>query len=197
MLGALESRSVTRVGSDRKIPVDIRLISATNLSHEGINDEQRFRKDLLYRINTVEILLPPLRERTSDIPLLARHYVQLYANKYNKTDLKLEASEIKKLQNYSWPGNIRELENFTERFVLMVEKPTRGQLEAVLNNLFEEFLDTERVLAERDYASVSSRESDLKAVVAGARYTKGEAAKKLGISRTTLWRRLKRIEPDQ
>ena len=107
LLTAIQKREVTRIGSNQSISIDIRLICATNMPIDEMVGENTFRQDLLYRINTVEVHLPPLRERLDDIPLLADHFIKMYANKYRKTSKGLSSSCIKKLQKYSWPGNIR------------------------------------------------------------------------------------------
>lgn len=184
LLGALESRSVTRVGSDRKIPVDIRLISATNLSHEEINDEQRFRKDLLYRINTVEIVLPPLRERVSDIPLLVKHYIQHYANKYNKPGLSLNAAEIRKLQKYSWPGNIRELQHALERAVIISPEDGKIKVDDILINR----RISQSPVEELNIARLE--EQAIKRAITQHNGNLTKVAKSLGLGRTTLYRKI-------
>ncbi|MEL7195864.1 MAG: sigma-54 dependent transcriptional regulator [Bacteroidota bacterium] len=121
LLSALQTRQVTRVGANDPIDVDIRLISATNMPlYEMVNDSG-FRQDLLYRINTVEIKLPPLRERQDDIPLLVEHFLADYARKYQKSDLKVAASAYPLLRSYSWPGNIRELRHAVERAVILAD----------------------------------------------------------------------------
>jgi DNA-binding NtrC family response regulator len=119
LLSALQNRQITRVGSNKPIPIDIRLICATNQAIYNMVAENSFRQDLLYRINTVEIKLPPLRERTEDIPLLIHHFLQLYAQKYRKPDMKIDKNTVKQLQQYAWPGNIRELQHAVERAVIM------------------------------------------------------------------------------
>ena len=185
LLGALESRCITRVGSDRKIPVDIRLISATNLDHDEIHDEQRFRKDLLYRINTVEITLPPLRERISDIPLLAEHYIGLYSRKYNKPALRLDATEIKKLQSYKWPGNIRELQHALERAVI-VSDGKNIKAEDILVNRNGRQEPTEELNITR------LEEKAIKRAIAQHNGNLTQVAKSLGLGRTTLYRKMEK-----
>ncbi len=121
LLSALQTRQVTRVGANEPVEVDIRLISATNMPlYEMVNDNN-FRQDLLYRINTVEIKLPPLRERQDDIPLLVEHFLKDYARKYQKDGLKVAASAYPLLRSYSWPGNIRELRHAVERAVILAD----------------------------------------------------------------------------
>lgn len=121
LLSALQTRQVTRVGANDPIDVDIRLISATNMPlYEMVNDSG-FRQDLLYRINTVEIKLPPLRERQDDIPLLVEHFLADYARKYQKAGLKVAPSAYPLLRSYSWPGNIRELRHAVERAVILAD----------------------------------------------------------------------------
>jgi two-component system response regulator HydG len=119
LLTVLESRQVFRVGSSRPIPIDVRLICATNLPIHKMVAENRFRQDLLYRINTVEIPLPPLRERTGDIPLLVDHFLAVYCAKYGKPLKKVGAAGLRKLEGYHWPGNVRELQHAIERAVIM------------------------------------------------------------------------------
>lgn len=119
LLTVLQHRKLTPVGSNKVIPVDIRLVCATNMPVYDMVRENRFRQDLLYRINTVEILLPPLRDRTDDIPLLADHFIQQYARKYQKPGLRVAANTLKKLQKYHWPGNIRELQHALERATIL------------------------------------------------------------------------------
>lgn len=119
LLNALQTRKITRVGSNKEIPVDIRLISATNRPIQQMVEEQTFRQDLLFRINTIEIALPPLRERHGDIPLLAAHYIEQYGKKYNKWPLALSAAALRKLEEYNWPGNVRELQHAVERAVIL------------------------------------------------------------------------------
>jgi len=131
LLGALETRTVTRVGSDRPVPVDVRVICATNLIGREIRDTARFRQDLLYRINTIELRLPPLRERQEDIALLAGHFASFYARKYGKPRPRIDAAVIERLCAYPWPGNVRELRHVIERVVIMSEVPTL-QLDGVL-----------------------------------------------------------------
>src|SRR5690606_31567026 len=115
LLSALQSRQVTRVGSNQSRPVDIRLICATNMPiHEMIGDGS-FRQDLLYRINTVEIRLPPLSERVEDIPLLSKHFLAYYSRKYHKTISSFSVEAMSRLNRYAWPGNIRELQHAFER----------------------------------------------------------------------------------
>jgi DNA-binding NtrC family response regulator len=121
LLHALEQRSITRVGSNQPVSVDIRLICATNLDLKSMVTDGSFREDLLYRINTVEITLPPLRHRMEDIPLLAEHYLQNYARKYRKMHLKFSERALKKLQRLRWPGNVRELQHAIERSVILTE----------------------------------------------------------------------------
>lgn len=121
MLTALEQREVTPVGSNRTVPIDVRIVAATNLSREALADETRFRQDLLFRLNTVEIELPPLRERREDIPLLLDHYLDLYARKYGKPVRPISDAALDSLTTYDWPGNVRALRHAAERAVILAE----------------------------------------------------------------------------
>jgi DNA-binding NtrC family response regulator len=121
LLTALEQRQVTPVGANKPVPIDIRVVSATNLRPEQIEDPGVFRTDLLFRLNTVEIELPPLRERAEDVPLLLEHFLQLYARKYGKPARALPASVLAGLQGYEWPGNVRALRHAAERAVILAE----------------------------------------------------------------------------
>ena len=119
LLTAVQNRKVNRVGSNKTIDVDIRLICATNMPLYEMVQKGDFRQDLLYRINTIELNLPALRERVEDIPLLAEHYLKDYAKKYNKDIYKYSEATLKRLEKYSWPGNVRELQHAVERAVIM------------------------------------------------------------------------------
>ncbi len=121
LLTALQSRQVQRIGANEPINIDIRLICATNKPLYDMVGEGNFRQDLVYRINTVEIKLPPLRQRQSDIPLLIDHYLKIYTRKYQRPTLTLKKETIKQLQAYGWPGNIRELRHAVERAVILAE----------------------------------------------------------------------------
>lgn len=119
LLTALQSRQVTRIGSNKAKEVDIRLICATNKNPYEMVEAGDFRQDLLYRINTIEIKLPPLRDRSEDIPLLAHHYLELFVRKYKKPIRSISQPALNKLSQYQWPGNIRELQHTLERAVIM------------------------------------------------------------------------------
>ena len=121
LLSALQSRQVTRVGSNQSIPVDIRLICATNMPLHQMVEQGTFRQDLLYRINTVEIKVPPLSDRVEDVSLLAQHYLEYYARKYHKQVTTISSNAMDKLKRYAWPGNIRELQHAIERAVIMTD----------------------------------------------------------------------------
>ena len=124
LLTALERHEVIPVGANRPEPIDVRLVCATNLAPEQLSDPNRFREDLLYRINTVEILLPPLRERREDIPLLLQHFIALYAQKYNFPAKRLSAAALEALTAHAWPGNVRALRHAVERAVIFSEGVT-------------------------------------------------------------------------
>jgi DNA-binding NtrC family response regulator len=119
LLTALEQRQVTPVGSNKPVPIDVRVIAATNLPPERLNDETLFRQDLLFRLNTVEIELPPVRERREDIPMLVEHYVALYSKKYGKPERRLPPNVAAALEAYDWPGNVRALRHAAERAVIL------------------------------------------------------------------------------
>lgn len=184
LLGALESRSITRVGSDVSIDVDIRLICATNMPMDRMQDQNQFRQDLLYRINTVELHIPPLRERLADIDPLARYFLNLYARKYNKPDLDIHSTTLEKLMQYHWPGNIREFQHAMERAVIMSEnntlqpddfilaKPERQQVPLINLNLQE--LEKQAI-----QKAVNKHRGNL-----------SKAAQELGMGRTTLYRKI-------
>ena len=124
LLTALERHEITPVGANKPEPIDVRLLCATNLAPEQLADGNRFREDLLYRINTVEILLPPLRERREDIPLLLEHFIALYAQKYNFPAKRLSAAALAALTTHDWPGNVRALRHAVERAVIFSEGVT-------------------------------------------------------------------------
>ncbi len=121
LLTVLQNRHITPLGSNEIIQVDIRLICATNLELPVLADENKFRKDLIYRINTVDITVPPLRERDGDILLLTKHFLKSYGEKYNKGPFELDKSFINKLKSHAFPGNVRELQYALERTVIMAE----------------------------------------------------------------------------
>jgi len=119
LLTALEQRQIVPVGANRPVSIDVRVIAATNLPPERLADEGLFRQDLLFRLNTVEIELPPLRERREDIPLLVDHYVALYARKYGKPRREVPPQVMAALEAYDWPGNVRALRHAAERAVIL------------------------------------------------------------------------------
>jgi DNA-binding NtrC family response regulator len=121
LLTALEQRQVVPVGANRAIPIDVRVVAATNMTPERLTDETRFRQDLLFRLNTIEIHLPPLRARQDDVPLLLDHYLTLFASKYDRPQRTLATDTMKELCDYAWPGNVRALRHAAERAVIMAD----------------------------------------------------------------------------
>jgi DNA-binding NtrC family response regulator len=119
LLTALEQRQVVPVGANKPVPIDVRVIAATNLPLERLHDESLFRPDLLFRLNTVEIELPPLRERRDDVPILVEHFVGLYARKYGKPQRPVPPAVMSALLAYDWPGNVRALRHAAERAVIL------------------------------------------------------------------------------
>lgn len=184
LLSVLQSRVITPVGSNKLIPIDVRLISATNEHIEKLVAEQEFREDLLYRINTVEITIPPLRERLDDIPLLLNHFCSIYNKKYNKT-LNVDSDVIQTLENYNWPGNVREFQHAVERAVILCESKN------ITARDFQ-FPDQRNRGPEN---STNLNEVERKAIADAIRKNKGnlsKAARELGLGRTTLYRKIEK-----
>ncbi len=186
LLRVLQQKEVMRIGGDRIIPVDVRIIAATNRDLLRAVRDGRMRMDLYFRLNILRIHIPPLRERKEDIPILVKSIFDSYTKAYGKGIDPIPPGLLKKFLDYSWPGNIRELQNFIEKFVLMVERP--GDYRGVLDTLFDECTTTEKAL----YGEAA--EADRKVMFLEPSYKREEVAKSMGISRTTLWRRLKRAE---
>lgn len=186
LLTVLQNRHITPLGSNKPIQVDIRLICATNLKLEALANEDKFRKDLIYRINTVEILMPPLRDRDKDITLLANHFIELYSDKYLKSNMSVTPNFTKKLSEYHFPGNVRELQYIVERAIIMVDSDT--------------LKDTDLVFSPIERFHTAEKTSDLKldtieknAILRVLQKNNGNisrSAKELGITRTALYRRL-------
>lgn len=188
LLASLQNRTVTRVGSNAAIPIDIRLICATNLPIYEMVGENRFREDLLYRVNTVEIKLPPLRERTEDIPILAEHFLGIYCRKYGKHKKRIQASTIKRLEKHNWPGNVRELRHALERAVIMSDSD-RLQPE----DFFLRESGTRRDgLGVESYNLGDVEEQVIRMVLARHGGNVSHAAKELGLTRTSLYRRMQK-----
>lgn len=191
LLSVLQNRQVSPVGSNSQSPVDIRLLCATNLPLSELANEQRFRKDLIYRINTVDIMVPPLRERGADILLLAAHFIQLYTEKYRKTGLGLHAQAQDKLLRYPFPGNVRELQYAIERAVIMSE----GEQLLADDIIFSPIESAVPDASEPKDLKLSTVERDtiLKVIRKnGGNITK--AAKELGLTRTALYRRINKYD---
>jgi len=187
LLTALERREVAPVGADKPEPIDVRLICATNLGQDKLTNENQFRQDLLYRINTVEIVLPPLRERKEDIPLLLDHYVSLYSQKYNLPPKRLSAASIDRLTGWSWPGNIRALRHAVERAVILSESDLLGPADFPLSDPQapqETEGEASRLDAVEKAAIVRALEKHGKNV--------SRTAEALGLTRTSLYRRMEK-----
>jgi DNA-binding NtrC family response regulator len=188
LLTVIENRKVTRLGSNKPIEVDVRLICATNMPIHEMVAENKFRQDLLYRINTVEIRIPPLKERIGDIPPLVDHFLKIYCKKYNKPLRRISSATQKRLEKYHWPGNVRELQHAIERAIIMCDSqvmqpndfffPAQEQKEDSLN--FEEYNleEIEKLVIHR---AISKH---------GGNIT--HAADELGLSRASLYRRLEK-----
>ena len=186
LLSALQSRQVTRVGANQPIPVDIRLICATNMPLTKMVQEGTFRQDLLYRINTVEITVPPLSDRVEDIPLLADHYLKYYAKKYHKPVTSIAGEAVDKLKRYAWPGNIRELQHAIERAVIMTDSSSLQETDFLFS----------RSLTSGPPSNTLNLDEVEKAAIAKALQMHGgnisKAADELGLTRASLYRRMEK-----
>ena len=189
LLTVIQNRRVSRVGSNKEVPVDLRLICATNMPLYEMVKENRFRQDLLYRINTIEIEIPPLRERFEDIPLLANHFLRHYNTRYNKNISRLSEAALTRMHKHSWPGNIRELQHAIERAVILsnsnilqpedfnftaVAGKEEGQLNLDAYNLEE----VEKLLIRKVLKKYNGNIT--------------QAASELGLTRSSLYRRLEK-----
>jgi DNA-binding NtrC family response regulator len=188
LLTVIEKKEVIKVGSTKPIPIDIRLICATNNNIHAMVAEDSFRQDLLYRINTVEIHLPPLRERTGDIPILADHFLKIYNKKYKKNVSRISNDALNKLNQYHWPGNVRELQHAIERALIMSDS---GQLTA------EDFVLSSHVKKsdELELETYNLDEIEKNVIIKVMKQNQGnisQAASELGLTRTSLYRRMEK-----
>lgn len=184
LLTAIQKKEITRVGSNQPIPVDLRLICATNMPLKEMVDRNEFRQDLFFRINTVEIPVPPLRDRLDDIPLLSNHFLEMYKRKYKKPDMKLSADAIKKLKKYSWPGNIRELQHIIERTIIMTNSTVLNATDIVLNISESSSINKNNLNLEE------VEKNTIDKALKKHNFNVSAAAKELGLGRTTMYRKM-------
>jgi DNA-binding NtrC family response regulator len=188
LLTVLERREITRVGSTKPIPIDVRMICATNNNiHQDVADGV-FRQDLLYRINTVEVHLPALRDRSGDIPLLADHFLKIYSRKYRKPIRNIQSSAIKKLNQYSWPGNVRELQHAIERAVIMCDGSSLGPDDFILSS----GVKSSGGLELESYNLEDIEKTIIEKVLKTNQGNVTQAATQLGLTRTSLYRRMEK-----
>ncbi len=193
LLRVLEQRQVTALGDDKPQTLNVRVIAATNASAEQLHNEQQFRQDLLYRLNTVELQLPPLRERKEDIPLLVDYFLGLYAQKYQRKKPLLTREAQRALENYTWPGNVRSLSHAVERALVLSERDLLDSAEFALGEppvkasavhpLHPETLNLE--VLERNAVETALKKH------AG---NISQAATELGLTRTALYRRMEKYD---
>jgi DNA-binding NtrC family response regulator len=186
LLSVLETRRVTRLGSNAARDIDIRLICATNMPIYDMVAKNDFRQDLLYRINTVEIILPPLRERQEDISLLVDHFLRIFSKKYQKTITGVSAPALKKLERYQWPGNIRELIHTLERSVILAE----SQMLQPSDFLFPETDKEADGMVFENYNLEDVEKAVIRKTLKKHEGNISHAAKELGLTRTSLYRRM-------
>jgi DNA-binding NtrC family response regulator len=187
LLNVLQNRQIVRIGSNRQIPVNIRLICATNCDLMNMVGEERFREDLLYRINTIIIDVPPLRDRVDDIPILASYFLKVYCEKYNREPIKINTHALEKLTNYSWPGNVREMQHAIEKAVIMSDSPILLPSDFEFRPPSGKAHHTELTLAEMEKKMILDclkRHGNNISV----------AAAMLGITRQTLYNKLKKLD---
>jgi transcriptional regulator with PAS, ATPase and Fis domain len=190
LLTVLERREVIRVGATRSKSIDVRLICATNNNIHQMVSESAFRQDLLYRVNTVEIHLPPLRDRSGDIPLLANHYTKLYSKKYKKNLKGISSTAIKKLSQYAWPGNVRELQHAIERGVIMTDTDILQPEDFILSSQTSKSNDLE-------ISTYNLDEVEKQIILKVMKQSQGnisQAAQELGITRASLYRRMEKYD---
>ncbi len=186
LLAAIQNRQISRIGSNQTIPIDIRLICATNKKLENMVHEGLFREDLLYRINTIQIEVPPLRERGNDVLVLTDFFLKKYSSKYSKPSLKINQQAQDKLLKYSWPGNIRELQHTIEKAVILSEGNVLKADDFFMKPVFSERTnETEPTLEEMEKRminlAIEKNNGNLSA-----------AADQLGITRQTLYNKIKK-----
>lgn len=186
LLVMLQNRTLTRLGENTAVAIDIRLVCATNCKLTKMITDGRFREDLLYRINTIQIELPPLRERQADIPELVSHFTKLYADKYNKKGINISAKAIEKLENYSWPGNVRELQHAIEKAVILCDNHLIGANDFVFK--MDEFTKVEAYSG-----TIEDMEKQLIAAAIEKQMGNLSAvSNQLGITRQTLYNKIKK-----
>jgi DNA-binding NtrC family response regulator len=186
LLAAIQNREIMRVGSDKPITVDIRLVCATNKNLPQMVEEGLFREDLLYRINTIQIELPPLRERGEDILSLAEFFLKKFSSKYEKHGLKINSQAQGKLLNYQWPGNIRELQHTIEKAVILSDSQVLKP---------EDFFLRPVTSARFDHTQLTLEEMEKRMILQSIDKSAGnmsQAADQLGITRQTLYNKIKK-----
>jgi two-component system response regulator HydG len=189
LLTALQSRQIRKIGSNQSVNIDIRLICATNMPLYDMVQDNSFRQDLLYRINTVEIKLPSLKERRTDIPILANHFLKIYTRKYQKPALKISNNALKELQSYSWPGNIRELRHAVERAVILAEGPNLEISDFILQSGNQQ--GNSSPTEELDSYNLSDIEQwAIRKALTKHTGNISRAAEELGLTRAALYRRM-------
>jgi len=191
LLRVIEERKIRPVGSDREIAVDVRLVAASNRDLREEVNRGRFREDLYYRLNVMTLYMPPLRERTEDIPELVEHFTQNLAESLGVKPFHFSANEIAQLQEYDWPGNVRELRNVVERALLLNRFPGESITGAVNRPSEDPHQDTSETGPSIDWTLAEVEKFHMVRVLAAAEGNKSEAARRLGVSRKTMERKLR------
>jgi len=192
LLTALQNRQIIRLGTNQPIPVDIRLICATNLPLSDLANETRFRKDLIYRINTVEIIVPPLRKRKEDVVLLTNHFAKIYATKYFKNNIRFSNAALQKLEQYHFPGNVRELQYIIERVIIMSDDDVIEAGDIIFSPIESSVQNSEEQNNETKLSAIEK--NTILKVIEKNNGNITKAAKELGLTRTALYRRLSKYE---
>lgn len=188
LLTVLQNREITRLGSNKNLPIDIRLICATNMPIQEMVAQKKFRQDLLYRINTVEIHLSPLRERREDILPLVEHFLSQYSKKYQKAPKRMGVATIKKLEKYDWPGNVRELQHAVERAIILSEAEILHPPDFFLTSFSPKADDG----SSSHYNLDEIEKAAIRKVISKHGGNISHAAKELGLTRAALYRRLEK-----
>ena len=188
ILRAIETKQVIRLGSNRNIPIDIRLICATNENILEMVNKQKFRQDLLYRINTVEIHLPPLRERGDDLRQLSEYFLKIFCKKYNKPEKGISTSTMNKLMTYHWPGNVRELQHCLERAVILSESKVLQPEDFFLST---SSADSDAIVFE-NYNLELVEKIIIRKALDKYKGNVSQAARELGLTRASLYRRMEK-----